>query len=67
MNLHPDERPDSIEHFRQSLLGDRPVLMARSSTRPLRLKEILRSTPERTLVWVTIGLTVITLLTALMK
>jgi eukaryotic-like serine/threonine-protein kinase len=67
MNLHPDERPDSIEHFRQSLLGDRPILMARSSTRPLRLKEVLRSTPERTLVWVTIGLTVITLLTALMK
>ncbi len=67
MNLHPDERPDSIEHFRQSLLGDRPIPLIRSSTRPLRLKDVLRSTPERTLVWVTVGLTVITLLTALMK
>jgi serine/threonine protein kinase len=67
MSLHPDERPESIEHFRQSLLGDRPILLVHSSTRPLRLKDILRSTPERTLVWVTIGLTVISLLTALMK
>jgi eukaryotic-like serine/threonine-protein kinase len=67
MSLHPDERPDSIEHFRQSLLGDRPVPLVRSSTRPVRLKDVLRSTPERTLVWVTIGLTIVTLLTALMK
>jgi serine/threonine-protein kinase len=67
MSLHPDERPDSIEHFRQSLLGDRPVPLGRTSTRPVRLKDVLRSTPERTLVWVTIGLTVVTLLTSLMK
>ena len=67
MSLHPDERPENIEQFRKSLLGDRPIPLARSSTRPLRLKDILRSTPERTLVWVTLGLTVITLLTALMK
>jgi len=52
MSLHPDERPASIEHFRQSLLGDRPIILTRSSTRPLRLKDILRSTPERMLVWV---------------
>ena len=67
MSLHPDERPDSIEHFRQSLLGDRPVPLVRSATRPVRLKDVLNSTPERTLVWVTIGLTVVTLLTSLMK
>jgi serine/threonine-protein kinase len=31
MSLHPDERPESIEQFRQSLLGDRPSLPERSA------------------------------------
>jgi eukaryotic-like serine/threonine-protein kinase len=51
MNLHPDQRPESVEAFRQSLLGDRvPVVRQNSITRPQRLPEILRGYPERMLM-----------------
>ncbi len=38
MSLHPDDRPDSIEHFREALIGSRPVTIPsgnRVSVRPL--------------------------------
>lgn len=51
MSLHPDQRPDSVEAFRQSLLGDRvPVVRQNSITRPQRIPEILRGYPERMLM-----------------
>jgi serine/threonine protein kinase len=65
MSLHPDERPDNVEQFQQSLIGDRPIL-PRAPNRPLKTREILRSTPESTLWWITVGLTVISLIIPLM-
>ena len=48
MNLHPDERPDTVNIFRQALFGDRPI-----QTRPLNKKitfrEVLSMNPEQTL------------------
>jgi serine/threonine-protein kinase len=66
MRLHPDERPDTIEQLRQSLLGDRPVLL-HSATRPLRLSDVLKSLPETALLWVTAGLTIVSLLVTLLR
>lgn len=64
VSLHPDERPASIEDFRQSLVGDRPAFF-RSNTRPLGLGDILQSPPENILLWVAVGLTVLSLVATL--
>ncbi len=53
MNLHPDERPESVERFRQALLGDQPTPLRRPD-RPTTLAGLLLSGPEQGLVW-TIG------------
>ena len=49
MNLHPDERPENIEHFRQALLGDRPLILP-SATRKISFWDVLRSGHERILL-----------------
>ncbi len=68
MNLHPDERPQSIEILRQALLGDRPVIIQnRPPIRKPGFKEYLNSTPDKFLVWTVVGLIVVSLITTLMK
>jgi serine/threonine protein kinase len=68
MNLHPDERPESVDRFRQSLLGDRPVSPRVSgNTRPLRLMDVFRSTQDRFLLGVTAALTIFSLIFTLMR
>ncbi len=68
MSLHPDERPQTIEILRQALLGDRPIfIQPRPLTRKPGLRDYLRSTPDKFLVWTTIGLILISLVTTLMK
>lgn len=40
MSLHPDDRPDSVEHFREALIGSRPVSTPsgnRVTVRPLSI------------------------------
>jgi serine/threonine-protein kinase len=51
MNLHPDERPESVAHFRQSLLGDQ-ITLPRSLNRMAhpRLIDIIRYRPEQILL-----------------
>lgn len=51
MNLHPDERPESVDHFRQSLLGDQ-ITLPRSMSRVVRprLIDVIRSRPEQILL-----------------
>jgi len=64
MSLHPDERPESVERFRQSLLGNRPV-QQRAITRPMTFWEVMRASPETTLGWTALSLTLISLLITL--
>ncbi len=66
MSLHPDERPQSIELFRQSLLGDRTPTIARN-TRPLTTLDFLRSQPESSLLWLSAGLTLLGLAATLIR
>jgi eukaryotic-like serine/threonine-protein kinase len=71
MNLHPDERPQNIEAFRDALFGSRPLIINVSRktqpTRPLNLREILRSPIEQILIWVLAGLAVISLVITLWR
>lgn len=66
MSLHPDERPQTVEAFRQALLGDR-----NPPTRPIphtpSVTDYLRSSPERTLAILSAGLVIISLLTTLIR
>jgi eukaryotic-like serine/threonine-protein kinase len=66
MSLHPSERPVNIEFFRLSLLGDRPTI-TRPYTPVFMLRDILYKDPERSLWFVSIGLTVATLLVTLLR
>jgi serine/threonine-protein kinase len=58
MSLHPDERPESIDRFRMSLIGDSPSSQ-RTNTRPPRLRDYFRNSPERTLLAVSVSLVVL--------
>jgi serine/threonine protein kinase len=58
MSLHPDERPESVDRFRLSLLGDSPSL-PRTNTHPPRLQDYFRSSPERVLLVTSVSLAVL--------
>lgn len=49
MNLHPDERPNNVSHFRQALFGDRAIPL-RPINKKITFQEIIRMNPEQTLV-----------------
>ncbi|HEY42502.1 MAG TPA: serine/threonine protein kinase [Anaerolineae bacterium] len=50
MELHPDERPQDMESFRQALLGKVPLSNLILRSRPSLLNSLLRSTAHRILV-----------------
>ena len=65
MSLHPDERPSTIDEFRQSLLGAREVPslpIPGRRERPQPVLDYLSNPPEATLAW---GATVLLLLSLL--
>jgi serine/threonine protein kinase len=66
MNLHPDERPENIDQFRQRLFGNRP-LPPRQVTQPLRASESLFDTSEQLLLWGSLGLTLLGLIITLIR
>jgi eukaryotic-like serine/threonine-protein kinase len=70
MSLHPDERPENIEEFRQALLGYREspnqALPARHS-RAVPLTDYLTGGPEATLAWSAAVLLLISLLATLVR
>jgi serine/threonine protein kinase len=68
MNLHPNERPQNIEEFRQALFGDR-VPPAYPITTPAMQpnKQIRINTPEKTLVWVTASMLLLSLISTLIS
>ncbi len=70
MSLHPDERPENIEEFRQALLGYREApdhpLQARHS-RGAPVSDYLTRGPEATLAWGAAVLLLISLLATLVR
>ncbi len=68
MSLHPDDRPQSVEAFRQALLGTwtPPTRPIRPSTK-FRISDILSSPFEQALIWICVGLVVFSLLVTLIN
>jgi len=70
MALHPDERPDTVNDFRQALLGYResptlPLPSRRVSQQPV--VEYLSHSPEATLAWSATVLLLLSLLATLVR
>jgi eukaryotic-like serine/threonine-protein kinase len=67
MSLHPDDRPQSIEQFRESLLGSyQPTV--RPATRPgSSITHYIYTDPERTLILISAGLAIISLIATLAR
>jgi serine/threonine-protein kinase len=68
MNLHPTERPQDIESFRQALIGNWiPPIRPVGKSQPLSLRLIFSATYERILLWVAAGLLVLSLIITLTR
>ncbi len=68
MNLHPDERPQDIEIFRQALVGNWiPPIRPVGKTSPPSLLTILSATRERVLLWTAAALVVLSLIITLAR
>jgi eukaryotic-like serine/threonine-protein kinase len=70
MSLHPDERPSTIDEFRQALLGyaEAPTLpISGRRARPQPVWDYLAHTPEATLAWSAAVLFLVSLLATLVR
>jgi serine/threonine protein kinase len=67
MELHPDSRPDSIESFRQYLLGTKelPIRPQHIRSRSLTMLDAITTPPESILIWVSAGFFLLGLLLTL--
>jgi len=61
MKIHPDERPNSIDLFRQALFGERPTL-PRTVSHRVTFWDIAKSKTEKVLWTLSIALTILSLL-----
>ncbi len=66
MALHPDERPETVQKFREALLGDGPTI-PRPISRPLRIKDVIKAPQEQTLLWLTLSLAFLSLVVTLVR
>jgi len=67
MSLHPGDRPQTVDLFRQALLGERmPLIQPFPAPRLPKLRDFLKSSPEKFLIWAAAGLILISLVTTLM-
>lgn len=66
MSLHPDERPETIEEFRRSLLGGRPII-TRERSRSTKAEANFFNPLEWYLLWGALGLTMLGLIVTLIR
>ena len=66
MSLHPDERPETIDIFRQSLISERPTLPRLSQASNNRWN-FLNNPLEQSLIAITLGLTLVSLVVTLIR
>jgi serine/threonine-protein kinase len=69
MNLHPDDRPPDIKTFRETLLGERdPVSRPRKSRPVPSLLNLMVSSPvDSLLLWISLGLILVSLILTLIS
>ena len=70
MSLHPDQRPDSIQVFRQSLLGSHEVPSipgSVSNQNRSSLGRVISRSPERNLIWIAAALFLLSLVSTVVR
>ena len=68
MSLHPDERPQDIQSFRQALLGDwDPSSRPRAPLPSPSLADLVSSPTEQILIWISAALLLISLAVTLIR
>jgi len=68
MNLHPEERPQDVESFRQALLGEwNPTTRPRAPLPGPTLVDLVSSPTELTMMWVSAGLILLSLIFTLIR
>ncbi len=68
MSLHPEDRPQDVEAFRQALLGDwNPITRPRAALPGPSLVDLVASPTELTLIWVSAGLVLLSLIFTLVR
>ncbi len=68
MNLHPDDRPPTIEAFRLTLLGEwQPSLRERQALPPPTLLDLFSLTIERNMVWTALILLFLSLIVSMLQ
>jgi serine/threonine-protein kinase len=68
MNLHPEDRPQDVEAFRQALLGDwNPANRPHASLPSPSIVDLVSSPAELTLIWISAGLVLLSLLFTLVR
>jgi eukaryotic-like serine/threonine-protein kinase len=66
MELHPDDRPESVEVFREALFGTRDLPSLNNPVRrTTRVLDLLSETPESALFWLSAGLFVLSFIATL--
>lgn len=67
MSLHPEDRPQDIQTFRQALIGDiSPITRPRIQPKPTRIIDLLSSPTEKMLLWLSAGLALLSLVFTLL-
>jgi eukaryotic-like serine/threonine-protein kinase len=72
MSLHPDERPENIQQFRESLFGElnpvvRPTPRLSGGANAAHLSDYWRKQPEQALIWAAGSLALLSLLVTLAR
>ena len=67
MELHPDERPESVEVFRKSLFSEISVSTFRPAVRKLTIRDYLRQPLERIMIYIAAGIVGLSFLIALIR
>ena len=68
MSLHPEDRPQDVEAFRQALLGDwNPVTRPRAPLPGPSLIDLVASPTDLTLIWIAAALVLLSLLFTLIR
>ena len=68
MSLHPDERPQNVDAFRQALLGNwDPATRPRAPLPAPSLVDMLNMPSERTLLYISAGLVLLSLVATLLR
>lgn len=68
MSLHPDERPQDIQTFRQALLGETgPILRPRPPIQKPSLGDVMSYPTERILLWLAIGFVILSLVVTILR